>query len=473
MLSPECAVDEVGISQSNAAIPVGESAQVVLQLTPPNDLRSETIPDKSESRYQCQPVRSLRVRALSDSVGDLQVEVTDVHLLGEGNPRVAFAHVKIIDAISGALVRSGVSDTQGLVAFDDLPEGYYRIEISAADHDSYSRTIFIKPGELMNVTCLLAEAVGSYVWQVLRPTEIPDVTRVVLESTFQTNVPAPVVTIEPSFVDLTVLPFEGGVEQIDIRIRNHGLVAARNARIFLPTHPDYVWESITVDLGDMPALSELVIPILVYRVDTGHGPCFVNLELVYEYQCGPNMISRWAILTFKTSDHCSSIISPPPFGVPEEVVYQADSFIQTFLSRSDRADSAVRWCMRNRQTGSRSRCDPNSTSLQRRPALGQRYSLAAHRSLCRAQYLDDEGQDASSLFAVAPPGSDQSLDREWYWSPCSPNHRWSPLVDHSEIGRGRRTSRNLHHRRNVAVSREWIARHHQYGGYHHYGLAST
>ncbi len=383
------------------AIPVGESAQVVLQLTPPNDLPlgnyTGQIGIQGTNASLSVP---FEFRALSDSVGDLQVEVTDEYTyFGEGNPRVAFAHVKIIDAISGALVRSGVSDTQGLVAFDDLPEGYYRIEISAADHDSYSRTVFIKPGELLNHVAFLPRQLVRYVWQVL-PTEIPDVTRVVLESTFQTNVPAPVVTIEPSFVDLTVLPFEGGVEQIDIRIRNHGLVAARNARIFLPTHPDYVWESITVDLGDMPALSELVIPILVYRVDTGHGPCFVNLELVYEYQCGPDMISRWAILTFKTADHCSSMTGPPPFGRSgggvSGFIYPNIPLEIEQTPRCDGACAIVK--LEVDQDVIQTRQAFNADLLLVNGTLSPLTEVFVGLSI-----LDDEGHDASSLFAVAPP----------------------------------------------------------------------
>ncbi|KAH3691283.1 hypothetical protein DPMN_192033 [Dreissena polymorpha] len=82
-----------------------------------------------------------------------------------------------------------------------------------------------------------------------------------LESTFETNVPMPVVTIEPSHVD--IIPYELGVEDtITFKITNHGLLRANNVRFSLPEgHPYLKFKTVIDDIGGIEANTTIMVPI--------------------------------------------------------------------------------------------------------------------------------------------------------------------------------------------------------------------
>src|SRR6185503_12578341 len=107
-----------------------------------------------------------------------------------------------------------------------------------------------------------------YIWTV-EPTEIEDRTRITIETVFETFVPIPVVTIEPNVIDLADITAE--VTQIDLRISNHGLIAANDFRIGFSSHPEWQLEPLISEIGALPARSSLVIPLTIRHLPPGNG----------------------------------------------------------------------------------------------------------------------------------------------------------------------------------------------------------
>ena len=97
------------------------------------------------------------------------------------------------------------------------------------------------------------------------PTEIEDHYRIVVETEFEANVPAPVVTVTPSVIDLEELEDE---MQVNLVIENHGLIAANNFELQFDEHESVVFEPLVSSLGTLPAQSTFTVPLTIRRVST-------------------------------------------------------------------------------------------------------------------------------------------------------------------------------------------------------------
>ena len=74
---------------------------------------------------------------------------------------------------------------------------------------------------------------------MVKPVPFEDRYDITLEADFTTNVPAPVVTMEPTEIDLDTLE-NGLVSSIQFEITNHGLITSKSFHFKLPptnSHP--------------------------------------------------------------------------------------------------------------------------------------------------------------------------------------------------------------------------------------------
>src|SRR6185503_12009341 len=129
--------------------------------------------------------------------------------------------------------------------------------------------------------------------------EIEDRYRITIETEFEANVPAPVVTVDPPVIDVADMLIVGQVKQVNMTIQNHGLIAVDNTRLNFGTHPFYSIDPLIKDLGRLGARSSLTIPVTVRRIGTfasaggfqpasgGGAPCGMGGDLSFEFECGP------------------------------------------------------------------------------------------------------------------------------------------------------------------------------------------
>lgn len=200
-------------------------------------------------------------RAVSAARGDLHVSVSDqLTFFAEGAPKVAGATVTLTDPFTFDVVATTTTDADGNVMLADLAEGQYLLTVTADKHASFRGTIHIKPGTTTDQDVILDRQLVSYSWNVV-PTDVQDHYKIVLESTFETEVPLPVVTVDPLLIPV-VLP--GVTSTTMMTLTNHGLVQAENVAIKVPVNDDlFEIVALTPMIDVLPAMSSVQVPITI------------------------------------------------------------------------------------------------------------------------------------------------------------------------------------------------------------------
>ncbi|MFM6345920.1 MAG: hypothetical protein ACKPFK_12330, partial [Dolichospermum sp.] len=150
-------------------------------------------------------------------------------------------------------------------------------------------------------------------WTVT-PTEIEDKYIITIQSTFETDVPIPVVTIDPPLIDLKDLQAVGQVTQINMTVTNHGLIAANDVKLNFGSHPFYKIEPLINNFDGLAAKSSLTIPVRITRIAdfdtlpnsagelstlaTPSVPCSISGSLGWSYPCGGNDVQKSTTIAF-------------------------------------------------------------------------------------------------------------------------------------------------------------------------------
>ncbi|MCX6376354.1 MAG: hypothetical protein NTU88_10045 [Armatimonadetes bacterium] len=164
----------------------------------------------------------------------------------------------------------------------------------------------------------------TYVWKV-EPVGTEDRYKITLEALFETHVPAPVVTVEPAYLDLRTVTFDAeGKAVVDYTITNHGLIAADNNVFEFRQHQDYEVTPLTKNIGRLAAKSSVVVPVTIRKLNTGQTAkssspgglkaqedvpegCWIEGTDTYEYVCVGNQIQMVPV-------YIPTLVCPP--GVP-------------------------------------------------------------------------------------------------------------------------------------------------------------
>ena len=279
----------LGMASTNPmpSLDPGASNRVTLVLAPAADL---PLGPYSGSLALNSPNASATVGfqflSFSDLKGHLRITAVDEYTYyAQGAPNVTNATVRLTDAASGQVVATTNTGLTGIVLLADLPEAYYVVEVSGDDHGSYKGSFFLRAGQMNELTAFLPRQSVRYYWTV-EPTQIGDRARISIETVFETAVPAPVVTVEPNLIDLAAVTVS---TQINLKISNHGLIAAKSPRLYFPQHPNWQFALLTSDLGDLPGLSSRTVPLSVTRLAAktqGAGDCSASGVLRYGCMCG-------------------------------------------------------------------------------------------------------------------------------------------------------------------------------------------
>jgi hypothetical protein len=201
------------------------------------------------------------------------------------------------------------------VVFPQLAEGYYQVEVSAPQHTTRQGRVFVTAGDANVRQFFVSRELVSYSWRV-EEVEIADRYEITVETTFETNVPAPVLTITPGRIDVSDLVGLGATKVVNLTIENHGLIAAEAEALRFDEHPFYRFEPLIDGIGTLAAKSKIVVPVVVTRVgvfgaddqivtlDGGAGArvprsggrprvsCVVSAGLPISYECGENDVSK-------------------------------------------------------------------------------------------------------------------------------------------------------------------------------------
>ncbi len=225
-------------------------------------------------------------------------------------PAVGGATVTVREHFMQQVVGTATTGADGRASFAGLPPGYYTIRTEAPGHATNEVTRFVGAGAVVTREAFLPILGVSYTWNVT-PTEIEDQYLISVNTTFQTDVPAPVVTISPAYVDLDPLAAASGGQpfQVDYTVKNHGLIRARHMR-FTPSAPSgFTAVALTSEIGDLDPGQTVTVPVVITPIaGLGARGCLSGeVKVDWDLVCGI------PVLYFSVSSmHASGGCPPPP-----------------------------------------------------------------------------------------------------------------------------------------------------------------
>ena len=292
----------------------GEKTRVSLALKPLVDLPlGPYTGNLSLSADNASANLDFRFTAVSDKIGGLKIIAKDEFTyFAADHPPVSGAAVKISNPYDGTVIAEGITDADGQFAINDLFEGLYRIEVSAEKHGTFNAIVQIDPGQIREITAFLPRQLVTYSWRVV-PVQTEDKYIVTLEAVFETHVPAPVITVEPAILDLSKLQYDAdGRAIVNYTVTNHGLIAANGATIRFGSHPDYEMMAISENIGEVPPMTSMVIPVEVSKMSSASArssaDCGIPVVVDYYYVCENNQWRR--VNVYAVTGNCPSSATP-------------------------------------------------------------------------------------------------------------------------------------------------------------------
>ena len=169
--------------------------------------------------------RSIQAITLSIEALDLapQTGFFDVQFEADEGSRVIFQVAYRVLPLRSAL-QSSVERVRATVL---------RVEVRAAKHATFSSTEVVYADETVELQAFPFRQTVEY-WLRVNHIEIEDRYIITVEAIFETVVPAPVVTVTPTVIDLSSLQYQGDVMQVDMTLENHGLIQAEDVILALP-----------------------------------------------------------------------------------------------------------------------------------------------------------------------------------------------------------------------------------------------
>lgn len=292
----------------------GDTAQIVLRFVPTDDMLLN-IPVTGQIGVNCESGNGLSIpfsiEPVSESNGNLIVDVCDEYTYyTEEAPHLSDATVRILHPVSGAVIAEGQTDSDGLCAFT-LPEGYYTLSVTHQNHSSYSNSILVDPGRTLRKTVNISYNAIEISWNVVETT-VSDKYEIVTTVKYETQVPAPVVTVDmPESIPARELaPGESLI--FYATLTNKGLITARDVEFTLPEGLKVLqFEALEYadELFDLAPSQSVVIPVRVTNGAPQRDParteegwerdpnkplddddCYANTFLGYFYECGADSI---------------------------------------------------------------------------------------------------------------------------------------------------------------------------------------
>jgi RHS repeat-associated protein len=145
---------------------------------------------------------------------------------------LAGATIQIQNEDIASIERSVTTDNLGGALFENLPVGTYKYRVNANKHNPSSGRFWIRPGATTTQTVQMAYNPVTIEWSVV-PITIEDRYDVVLDATYETDVPVPVIVMEPPSINIPRM-CRGDVVRGEFTITNRGLIRADDFKIPLP-----------------------------------------------------------------------------------------------------------------------------------------------------------------------------------------------------------------------------------------------
>ncbi len=190
-----------------------------------------------------QPARNVPVSVAinASGAGSVRFKVENMYTgtLNNGTPILGLAGARItLQNEANALQQvSGVSDANGVLTLGPVPPGRYSYRANAPNHDVTTGRVQIRNGTTIDSFVFMEYRTVTFTWNVT-PTTIRDIYNVNITGTYQTLVPAAVLTMNPPAINIPDM-VAGEVISGEITVTNRGLIRADNVTLGLPASNPY------------------------------------------------------------------------------------------------------------------------------------------------------------------------------------------------------------------------------------------
>jgi parallel beta-helix repeat protein len=304
---------------------VGQTSDVGLAAQPTNVVPEGYHEFRLHISADNYPTRDIPVviSVLQNGIGSAIFHVSDIYTatLDSNNqpiPGLAGARLKIEHEDILNITRNGFTDSLGEIQFSDLPAGRYRFRASSPDHDEVAGRFRILPGVTSAEEVFLTNALVTVEWSV-EETTIQDRYEIKLTATFKTDVPVPVLVLEPTSVTLPDMR-KGDVFYGEFTITNHGLIRAGEVKLQMPGPDAFIRYELLADVPDtIDAKQRVVIPyraVAIGSLDpsldaggTGGGSCSYQAPVCVSHRepcANGTMFSDKKCGGFVNSGRCAS-----------------------------------------------------------------------------------------------------------------------------------------------------------------------
>ena len=246
------------------------------------------------------------VSVTQSGVGNALFKAADIYTgtldkTGKRVPGLANARIVVQNEAVASVTQTINTDAQGEAFFTGLPSGSYKYRATANNHEEVAGRFNIKPGVTASADIFLNYNLVTVEWSV-REITIQDRYEITLTSTFETDVPAAVVVVQPTSVNLPKLK-PGDVFLGEFTLTNYGLVRADNVKPQLPPSDQYVRYEFLVDIpASLDAKQRITLPYRAISLKsfepdgsaTGGG-CYDysnRIFIPYDYVCANGTIAN-------------------------------------------------------------------------------------------------------------------------------------------------------------------------------------
>ncbi|MEW8047871.1 MAG: hypothetical protein AB2805_15390, partial [Candidatus Thiodiazotropha sp.] len=294
-------------AQNQGNLIIGSTRQIQLAASPTYLVPDGVYPFKLRVESSNYPTTDINifVAVTQSGVGNVLFKASDIYtatLDENGNPipglegaRIRVQHEEIYN-----IEQIGTTDANGELILSDLAAGRYRFRASAPNHQDVLGRLTVRPGITTAQDVFLDFDLITVEWSVTEIT-IEDRYEITLHATYETDVPAAVIVLEPAS---TLLPdmAVGDVFQGELRLTNYGLIRADDLQFIPPSEDGYFRYEFLANLPDtLGAKESLVIP---YRVTAlapydpdgtgsggGCGGYAAGSRVDYWYKCANGQIT--------------------------------------------------------------------------------------------------------------------------------------------------------------------------------------
>lgn len=287
-------------NQVNGSLAVGQSVSVDLSFAPPASTPEGIYELKLNVIGDNVPAQSLNVyvNLTQSGQGNVLFKASDIYTATVGKdgrliPGLAGASITVQNEDVPSVSHELLTDALGEALFENLPAGRYKFRARATNHQEVGGRLVVKPGITANQSVFLNYNVITVEWSV-REITIQDRYEITLNATFETDVPAAVVMVQPASINLPKMA-AGDVYYGELNITNYGLIRADAVKQHLPQSDAYFRYEFLVEVPKtLEAKQRVTIPYRVISLqsletaassgDSSGGGCY-SYSTTFRLEC--------------------------------------------------------------------------------------------------------------------------------------------------------------------------------------------